>query len=207
MIAKGESMQTNEQTEKYNKIVEASLMLFSKYGYKKTAVDEIVLEANISKGLFYHYFKNKKELYLHLYKDLSISLTKKIYEVSNSDNTPKDLFNQIRTMVYVQITLMKESPYMYEFFYSVRNEQDKGICQSLQEIDEDLKQKGYENIMDAIDYSVFKDNVNIAKAVDIIFWTVEGYSKRITNEKREINQKIFDELDTYLDLLKEQFYK
>lgn len=200
-------MQTNEQTEKYNKIVEVSLMLFSKYGYKKTAVDEIVMEAGISKGLFYHYFRNKKDLYLHLYKELSILLTEKIYKISNADNTPKDLFNQIRDMLYVQITLMKESPYMYEFFYSVRNEQDKGICQSLQEIDKELEQNGYKNIMDAIDYSQFKDNVNIAKAVDIIFWTVEGYSKRITNEKREINQDVFDELDIYLNLLKEQFYK
>lgn len=200
-------MQTNEQTEKYNRIVEASLTLFSKYGYKKTAVDEIVLEANISKGLFYHYFKNKKDLYLHLYKELSISLTEKIYKISNADNKPKDLFHQIRNMIYVQITLMKESPYMYEFFYSVRNEQDKGICQSLQEIDNELKQNGYKNIMDAVDYSQFKDNVNIASAVDIIFWTVEGYSKRITNEKREINQDVFDELDTYLSLLKGQFYK
>ncbi len=53
-----------------------------------------------------------------------------------------------------------------------------------------------EIVMESIDYSQFKDK-----------GTVEEYSKRITNEKREINQDVFDELDIYLNLLKEQFYK
>ncbi|GFI16354.1 hypothetical protein IMSAGC009_01519 [Lachnospiraceae bacterium] len=61
--------------------------------------------------------------------------------------------------------------------------------------------------MEAINYSQFKDNVNIAKAVDIIWGTVEGYSKRITNEKWEINQDVFDQLEIYSNLLKEQIYK
>ncbi len=64
-----------------------------------------------------------------------------------------------------------------------------------------------EIVMEAINYSQFKDNVNIAKTVDIILGTVEGYSKQITNEKWEINQDVFDQLDNYLNLLKEQIYK
>ena len=37
---------------------------------------EIVAEAGISKGLFYHYYENKKQLYLHIYDTYTAVLSK-----------------------------------------------------------------------------------------------------------------------------------
>lgn len=49
-------------------IINAALGVFSKYGYKKSPMNEIAKEAGISKSLLFYYFKNKKELYLYLLK-------------------------------------------------------------------------------------------------------------------------------------------
>ena len=49
-------------------IINAALGVFSKYGYKKSPMNEIAEEAGISKSLLFYYFKNKKELYLYLLK-------------------------------------------------------------------------------------------------------------------------------------------
>jgi AcrR family transcriptional regulator len=44
-------------------IIETSFKLFLDKGYRNTSMSNLVTETKLSKGAFYHYFKNKKELY------------------------------------------------------------------------------------------------------------------------------------------------
>ena len=43
-------------------LLEAAATLFLQQGFDATPVDEIVLRAGMSKGLFYHYFSSKQEI-------------------------------------------------------------------------------------------------------------------------------------------------
>lgn len=45
------------------KIVNAALVTFSKYGYDRTRMDDVAEAAKVSKGRLYLYFKNKEELF------------------------------------------------------------------------------------------------------------------------------------------------
>lgn len=49
--------------EKREQIIRAAMKNFSKNGYRKTVMDEIVADAGVSKGLVFHYFESKKALY------------------------------------------------------------------------------------------------------------------------------------------------
>jgi AcrR family transcriptional regulator len=49
--------------EKQVRILEAALKLFARYGYKKTTVEDIGDELDMTKGNLYLYAKNKKDLY------------------------------------------------------------------------------------------------------------------------------------------------
>ena len=52
--------------EKRRAIINAGYRVFSQNSYKKSPVSEIADAAGISKALLFHYFHNKKELYLFL---------------------------------------------------------------------------------------------------------------------------------------------
>ena len=54
--------------EKQQAIINAGYRVFSQNTYKKSPVSEIAAEAGISKSLLFHYFRNKKELYLFLWE-------------------------------------------------------------------------------------------------------------------------------------------
>ena len=54
---------TMEDTKR-DALLTAAMSKFAKNGYKKTTTDEIILEAEISKGLLFHYFGTKKDLYI-----------------------------------------------------------------------------------------------------------------------------------------------
>ena len=53
--------------EKQSQILNAAYKLFATNQYKKAPTSEIAAEAGISKSLLFHYFHNKRELYLFLW--------------------------------------------------------------------------------------------------------------------------------------------
>lgn len=53
--------------EKQQAIINAGYRVFSQNSYKNSPMSEIAAEAGISKSLLFHYFHNKKELYLFLW--------------------------------------------------------------------------------------------------------------------------------------------
>lgn len=67
---------SNLYEEKKNQIINAGFRIFAQNTYKKAPVAEIAKEAGISKSLLFYHFKNKKELYLFLWKKI-IELTSK----------------------------------------------------------------------------------------------------------------------------------
>lgn len=51
-----------ESTDKRSRIQQAAVQLFQENGVEATSVNEIVKRANVAKGTFYVYYKDKKEL-------------------------------------------------------------------------------------------------------------------------------------------------
>lgn len=49
-----------------NQILECAKGLFSRKGYYKTHVEDVLREARIGKGTFYQYFRNKEDLFISL---------------------------------------------------------------------------------------------------------------------------------------------
>ena len=80
--------------EKQSQILNAAYKVFATNQYKKAPTSEIAAEAGISKSLLFHYFHNKQELYIFLWKHAA-DLTKKYmckYKVYETD----DFFEMMR---------------------------------------------------------------------------------------------------------------
>ena len=85
---------TQYKIEVKEKIVDAALVTFSKYGYDRTRMDDIAEAAKVSKGRLYLYFKNKEELFyaiserniIELKEQLSTLFTKKEDFISSAEN-------------------------------------------------------------------------------------------------------------------------
>ncbi|MGM0240811.1 TetR/AcrR family transcriptional regulator [Enterococcus sp. AZ103] len=56
----------NLTNEKRQRIIDKGIEIFSKFSYTDATTDFITKESNISKGLLFHYFGNKKKYYLYL---------------------------------------------------------------------------------------------------------------------------------------------
>lgn len=64
------------------RILEAALQEFSEKGYESASLNTVCTEYGISKGIIYHYFKDKDELYLLCVKECFEKLTESLKEIA-----------------------------------------------------------------------------------------------------------------------------
>ncbi|MEH0021467.1 MAG: TetR/AcrR family transcriptional regulator [Desulfobacter sp.] len=79
--------------EKREKIFSATLKLIAEKGFHGTAMSKVAREAGVSAGIIYHYFENKDELIIELYKELKRQMADSL--VRNFDQT-QPLTAQVR---------------------------------------------------------------------------------------------------------------
>ena len=79
------------------KILEASLALFSEKGYKATTVRDIAGKVAIRQGAIYNHFKNKEEILETLVNNLTESALVHLFEEESGNKTGKQLLSRIAT--------------------------------------------------------------------------------------------------------------
>ena len=70
MTKRQEKSRTN-----YNAVLDTSIVLFNKKGYKDTTIKDICEATGLSNGSVYHLFRNKDDILRHIYeRDINISI-------------------------------------------------------------------------------------------------------------------------------------
>ena len=118
--------------EKQDRIINAGYKVFAKNSYKKSPVNEIALEADISKALLFFYFKNKKELYLFLLKTAEETTSKALME-SGAYNG-EDIFDIMYKGLITKTKLMKQYPNMSKFSIKAYYEKDPDVAKEVLKI-------------------------------------------------------------------------
>jgi TetR/AcrR family transcriptional regulator len=197
--------------EKQERIINAAMKEFAQKGFKTASTDMIVKEAAISKGALFHYFSNKKGLFLFLY-DYAIDIVKNEI-LMKFNNDEKDIFVRRKQAILLKIEVLKKHPEIYDFLTVAYVEDSSEVKSDLVNRNKKLIASGKGMLNEGIDTSKFKESVDINKAVDIITWTIDGFINKETEiiknfPLKELNyDEMLKELDIYLEMLKKNFYK
>ncbi|WP_369973756.1 TetR/AcrR family transcriptional regulator [Paenisporosarcina sp. OV554] len=197
--------------EKQERIINAASKEFAQKGYDNASTNEIVKEAGISKGLLFHYFKNKKGLYLFIFDYLQEMFREKIYE--NINWNEKDLFIRYREIGLLKFELIKSYPETVNFIKVAYLEDSNEVKSDLEQRQNILIATAYQKLFSDFDHSKFKENIDINKAIQIIFWSMEGFANQQQEKLKALSmdqvnpEETLVEMESYLDMLKEAFYK
>ncbi|MCA1058914.1 TetR/AcrR family transcriptional regulator [Rossellomorea aquimaris] len=201
----------NIESEKEDRIIKAATRIFSENGYEKASTNAIVKEAKISKGILFHYFNSKKELYISLYEYLTELLTEKIYE--KVDWNERDIFNTIRSVTLIKFELFSVYPDLINFLNSAFSEEALEVKDDIEKYKTKMVESSFTTLFSKIDTTKFKDGIDVKRSIQIIYWTFEGIAnqqqqKVKTRSVKDINQEeVLKEIDAYIALLKNSFYK
>ncbi len=193
----------NIPEEKERRIIRAAMENFAKNGYKKTAIDEIVADAEISKGLIFHYFSSKKKLYLYLY-EFAYGL---VYErvTAMFETFADDLFERIRQTERAKLAVVNQYPYMLDFLASARNEKDEQLLAEIGRIKTERFPDWSSSFFSGIDTSKLRDGVKPEKVIKLVLWCTNGLLAE--HKDNLVMEEIIAEMDGYLEMMRTAFYK
>lgn len=201
----------NLDSEKQNRILNAAINEFAEKGYENASTNEIVKEAGISKGLLFHYFKNKKQLFLFLYDYcIDVSMTEFYKKI---DLNERDFFVRLRQIHLIKAELLNKYPKMLKFIEVANMEKSSDIENDLNAINKEELESASKRVFDGIDLSKFRDDIDIEKAINVVIWSFQGFNAKVLEEaklssSKQINyDKAFIEAEAYTEMLKSCFYK
>lgn len=196
---------------KQKKIINTAMREFALKGYRKASTNEIVKDSGISKGLLFHYFRNKKELYLYLFDRAVKIANDELY--AGIDFTETDVLKIWRNMAVLKFNLMRQFPELINFIMSAYFEEEEEVVAELQGRKENFNPAKVNELFTKIDPSKFKRDLEVNKALQVITWTMEGVieqerikAKDISIEEYNLEETI-EKIDHCLMVLKDCFYK
>lgn len=116
--------------KKQQAIINAGYRVFSQNTYKRSPMSEIAEAAGISKSLLFHYFHNKKELYLFLWEKCE-ELTLEALEKNNCYGEG-DFFERLRRGLAAKLDLMRKYQNLGVFSAKVFYETDPEVMPEIQ---------------------------------------------------------------------------
>ena len=200
----------NLKLEKQEQIINAAIKEFVQSGFDKASTNEIVKRANISKGSLFNYFNSKKDLYLYL-----IEYSRNIIRDLNDqiDLTEEDLFNRIEKAGLEKFYVQQKHPLVFDFFASLKHEESVEVKETVKQSIAYIYNVAIKRLYQDIDYSKFRDEIDVEKAIEILNWTMFGLGEKaleqiVTFEDvDDFGEYYFEEWKKYVEILKYSFYK
>ncbi|MGB6409452.1 MAG: TetR/AcrR family transcriptional regulator [Planococcus donghaensis] len=203
-----EDLLKNVELEKRDRILNSAMKEFSKNTFQKASTNKIVEDAGISKGLLFHYFGNKEKLYKYLEFFTFKVMTDEINNELDWNN--QDILVRLKEISMIKLKVFQKYPYLTDF--SLLLFKDSTVEEIMHKYP-DFPLKLYSQVYTHnIDYSLFKKDLDVEKALNIIKWTMEKFSDEFRKNlelgvTKFDNQSVEKEIFKYIDMLKECFYR
>jgi len=191
--------------DKQKTIRNSALKVFGENGYKKASVKDIADEADISKSMVFHYFGTKKYLYLYLVDYCSKVLTGPLTSIQK--DLPRDYFERMKVATEKQMGVLKDEPFFLKFLTSMLSESDPEISEELQTYRDYAATFQSSYALDDMDFSKFKDDVDLKVILRMMVWMAEGFSRNVSLESEEALDKYIDQFNEAVELLRSNLYK
>lgn len=189
---------------KKQQIINSAIAEFGSNSYEEASLNAICRNGNISKGIIYHYFKDKDELYL-------VCVTECFEKLTTFLSSEKITFNNVEQDIEKYLDLrhqfFKENPDFSNIFTNALLQPPKHLVEQIKEI------KGGLNKFNINFYEQVLRNVNLKsyvcpqEAIEYFVIFQESFNYYFQNKTYRDFRTLFDEHELKLSkLLKIMFY-
>ncbi len=190
--------------EKQDRMINGALKVFAIQGYRHASTDEIVKEADISKGLLFHYFGSKIGLYTFIY-DYSVKFVTLELRAC-VDPLTSELFELMKQMEQAKMHVMKAYPYMQQFLNRAMHE---NVSEALLAVEEKrtIWMEACENWYQQVDLSLLPYGVDGIKLRKMLELTIKGLMSQRLEDHSFQPEMLYAEICDYLDMMKRIVYR
>lgn len=160
-------------SEKQQAIINAGYRVFSQNSYKNSPMSEIAAEAGISKSLLFHYFHDKKELYMFLWDKCAETTIE--FLTKCGCYSQRDLFESMERGMRAKMEIIRRYPDMANFTIKAFYEKDADISAAVQESYHRYFNLKADRARVNMDASQFVPGLDIPMMYREMYWASEGY--------------------------------
>ena len=186
--------QKERQERSKREILNAAFEEFGKKDYDHVTMDAICLRGKISKGMMYHYYSGKDELFLLCTKELFLDL--KEYVEKNAEKIlKKDAAEAMMEFFMIREEYFNEYPQKKNLFENALFRTPKHLAEQIRELREPLRELNRLFFKKVVTKMKLRDGLSVENAAkfvesfEYVFWTfVNHYCS--DNEKIDFNSII-----------------
>lgn len=179
--------------EKYNlkkqEIIHAAMKEFGENNYNEASLNAICRKGNISKGIIYHYFKNKDELYLMCVAEAFEQLTFFLNNQEFSFGHPKQA---IEELVDLRHHFLKEHSDLSNIFTNALLQPPKHLTDKIKELKTPLNQFNIYFYQQVLNQLELRKGVTRQEAIEYFLIFQESFNYYFQRDASEDLNELFD---------------
>lgn len=196
----------NLPPERQDLIRNSAMIEFGQNTFKKTSADSIAKRANISKGLLFHYFKDKRELYLYLFQ-YAIDVCVGKYDAWVSYFEETDFFLALEKGHKIKMDLVRRYPGLFHFVMRAYYEQDSLITPKVRKKLDGVLERTTDDFLARMDLHKFKPGADPRQVIRMLTLISEGMLAETGAVTAEEIDHLFQEYKRNADMLRQFLYK
>ncbi len=156
-------------SEKQDRIISAAVKEFALYGYENASTNRIVADAGISKGILFHYFGNKQNLFEFIAEYVALVLIDDYYKKINMSQT--DFFDQLQSMLMLRFEITEYYPHVFLFYDKMKLDSSEQVKPFLSNFTEHSFFEPFKRC----DRSFFMPGADFDSIVRYTHWIIDGF--------------------------------
>ncbi len=196
---------------KRRRILDAAMDEFARYGYRNASTNRIAQAARIGKGMLFHYFGSKRDLYLCLV-DYSIDYVETEF-LARVVPAKEGLVERLQRIAKAEIEAIAGNPHVFRFLATLYLDDTASLPGDQARRLEEMRREWLAKIYGDADTSTYRDDVPPQHVHKIIVWCMEGYERELIDSidrDAVVSQDwvpYWEDYDGFLNSLKRILYR
>ncbi|OBY76306.1 hypothetical protein BBG47_27935 [Paenibacillus sp. KS1] len=203
-------MQVIVEVDKRHAIIQAALEEFTHKGYEGASTNQITKSAGVSKGILFHYFSDKRTLYLTLVDEC---LNHYFHTMtSNLPDLSDDLLEALGQLSKIKMDAFKREPMKYRFITNAFMTMTNDLKKELHLKQQRMKAHMVDLLASKVDRNRFRRDIEPEQAIEFVLLSLEAL---LAKQMNSLNEQELDgsvtvpalDMSLYLQLLKYGVYR
>ena len=114
---------SNLPSEKQERVLDAAIEEFSRWGYEKASINRMVGRLGIAKGSIFQYFGSKKNLYFHIF-EYAVGLVRRSLKGVKTETEGEDFFIRLSKSLRAGVYFIQRYPRIYQIYLKMLFQED-----------------------------------------------------------------------------------
>lgn len=194
--------------QRRDRILQAAQALFAERGYEGTSAEAIASQAGVAKGLIFHYFGSKAELYLVAVADAATRISQVFF--ADLPEPEPDLFRRMYAWMQRKVEIFRAQPVYFQLVMSAFTDPPAAARAAIDQYMAEGLEMGWTLMLDGIDTAPFRPDVPPDQAMELVITVADVLSDRALVQMSDQLDRGPDELrrvlqqaETFLEMLRD----